>query len=117
MKAILLSDEWKCRVSARFARLLAFILTMIVSITVIQGRAGAQEFRTVDNRPKLDRAALRANGLSVYESKRLVLVTDVPAELVEGLPELAINFLTRWFANLGLPGRKSRVRSSRSRAS
>lgn len=103
MKAILLSDERKCRVSARFARQLAFILTMIVSITVIQGRVGAQEFRTVDNRPKLDRAALRANGLSVYESKRLVLVTDVPAEMVEGLPELADQLFDTLVRELGAP--------------
>lgn len=47
------------------------------------------EFRLPDDRPKLDRAELRACGLNILESRHLVLVTDVPLPQVQELPALA----------------------------
>ena len=47
------------------------------------------QFRLPDDRPKLDREELRACGLHVIESRRLVLVTDVVSSDVKDLPLLA----------------------------
>ena len=47
------------------------------------------QFRLPDDRPLLDREKLTALGFSIVESKRLILVTDLPAESVSDLPPLA----------------------------
>ncbi|MEY3176631.1 MAG: hypothetical protein RLZZ436_4545 [Planctomycetota bacterium] len=46
-------------------------------------------FRLPDDRPPLDPAALEAAGLRIFQSRRLLLVTDAPPADVSGLPELA----------------------------
>lgn len=48
-----------------------------------------QRFRLPDDRPPLDRAALRSQGFTIVESTHLVLVTDLPADAVTELPPLA----------------------------
>lgn len=45
--------------------------------------------RMANDQPVLNSARLRAVGIRRYESRRLVLLTDLPAERVAGLPELA----------------------------
>ncbi|MFN9718783.1 MAG: hypothetical protein ACK58L_08830, partial [Planctomycetota bacterium] len=79
------------------------LLALIFLTNVIPDDGFAQEFRTVDNRPKLDRTRLESCGLSVYESKRLILVTDVPTELVRDLPELADQLFDALVRELGAP--------------
>ena len=49
----------------------------------------ADEFRLPDDRPALDRDKLESCGLSVLESKHLILVTDAPLAEVQDLPVLA----------------------------
>ncbi len=48
-----------------------------------------QRFRLPDDRPKLNRDELLAEGLRVVESEHLILVTDLPQESVADLPQLA----------------------------
>lgn len=78
------------------AVLLILLLTNIVSHNV-----NAQELRTIDNRPDLDREKLTASGLKVYESKRLILVSDVAPELIQDLPALADELYEELVKSLG----------------
>ncbi|MBC7966474.1 MAG: hypothetical protein H7Z17_11195, partial [Fuerstia sp.] len=48
-----------------------------------------QRFRDSDDRPKLNRDELLAEGLRIVESEHLILVTDLPLESVSDLPRLA----------------------------
>ena len=47
------------------------------------------QFRLPDDRPVLDREKLKSLGFVIVESKRLILVTDLPVESVMDLPQLA----------------------------
>lgn len=49
----------------------------------------ASELRLPDDRPELNRSELAQHGLHVLESRRLILVTDVPLAEVKDLPPLA----------------------------
>ncbi len=53
------------------------------------GDQGPPQFRLADDRPLLDRENLKSLGFNIVESKRLILVTDLPAESVSVLPPLA----------------------------
>lgn len=47
------------------------------------------QFRLPDDRPLLDREKFKSLGFRIVESRRLILVTDLPAESVRNLPPLA----------------------------
>ena len=86
------------------------LLTMIVGCAVACNTLQAGEFRLPDDRPALDRARLQASGLNVVESKRLVLVTDLPLDVVKQLPPLADALFEELEQQLGplLPSRDGR---------
>ena len=70
---------------------LVLLLTLLAAGARFGGNAEvfADEFRLPDDRPVLDRAKLESCGLSVLESKHLILVTDAPLAEVQDLPVLA----------------------------
>lgn len=49
----------------------------------------ADRFRSADDRPPWDESQLAAAGIRVYRSKRLILLSDCPAEQVQLLPAIA----------------------------
>ncbi len=61
----------------------------IVDPQVPQAVAEVGQYRLPDDRPSLDEARLRNAGISVIRSKHLVLLTDVPENLVSELPAVA----------------------------
>lgn len=76
--------------------LLSLLLLCHLTLVCFSASARAQEISTTvgrspqrlpDTRRPLDRARLGAAGLQVLESRRLLLVTDVPLEQVRGIPE------------------------------
>ncbi len=86
--------DWLCstlravRDSARILALFLFAL-MVYPGVVNCGMIFADEFRLPDDRPVLDRDKLESCGLSVLESKHLILITDAPLAEVQDLPVLA----------------------------
>ena len=86
--------DWLCstlRAVRDSARILAlFLIALMPDPGVVNcGMIFADEFRLPDNRPVLDRDKLESCGLSVLESKHLILVTDAPLAEVQDLPVLA----------------------------
>lgn len=81
----------------RFALLLATRCLMALTVMSATGvfslpwslSLQARENRLPDDRPELDRTELAQHGLHVLESRRLILVTDVPLADVKHLPPLA----------------------------
>jgi hypothetical protein len=70
------------------------MLTVVLLPSVLSFPASAQDgsapgFRLSDDRPKLDRQALQAAGLRIFQARHLLLVTDAAEADVQGLPELA----------------------------
>lgn len=65
---------------------------LLLSLTVVMvctTAVHAAEFRLPDDRRKLDAATLNECGLQIVESRRLILVTDLPLDAVRDLPPLA----------------------------
>ena len=86
--------DWLCstlRAVRDSARILAlFLIALMPDPGVVNcGMIFADEFRLPDDRPVLDRDKLESCGLSVLESKHLILVTDAPLAEVQDLPVLA----------------------------
>ena len=71
--------------------LLCHLTPMVFSVSVraqeTSTTVGRPPQRLPDTRRPLDRARLGAAGLQVLESRRLLLVTDVPLKQVQGIPE------------------------------
>lgn len=57
--------------------------------------------RMANDQPALNSARLKAVGIRRYESQRLVLLTDLPAERIAGLPELADQLFHQLEAHFG----------------
>lgn len=57
--------------------------------------------RMANDQPELNEARLQAVGIDRYESRRLVLLTDLPAERVAGLPALADQLFERLERHFG----------------
>ncbi len=70
----------------RTLRVVALFITALVALACT---SNAADLRLPDDRKKLDPDKLTACGLRIVQSKRLVLVTDVPLEEVRNLPLLA----------------------------
>ena len=67
--------------------------------TIVAG--SADRFRLPDDRPKLNREELLAEGLRIVESRHLILVTDLPLETVTDLPPLADSLFATLEQRLG----------------
>ncbi|MFM7038953.1 MAG: hypothetical protein ACKO2L_14665 [Planctomycetaceae bacterium] len=70
------------------------LLAAAVPHTVAAQAQQPPGFRLPDDRPPIDPTALDAAGLRLLRSRHLLLVTDAPAEDVNGLPELVDSFFT-----------------------
>lgn len=62
----------------------------------------ASQFRHADDRPPLDELLLSREGIQVYRSKRLILLSDCPAGQVEALPQLADQLFESLESRLGV---------------
>ncbi|MEZ6132708.1 MAG: hypothetical protein R3C59_28915 [Planctomycetaceae bacterium] len=58
-------------------------------------------FRLPDNRPDINEERLRQAGVQRYEGRRLILLSDLPADDVRHLPELADGLFTALEAHFG----------------
>jgi hypothetical protein len=68
---------------------LSSLNSTVAPATIVSAADPAPRFRLPDDRPKLNREELLAEGLRIVESKHLILVTDLPLETVTDLPPLA----------------------------
>ncbi|MFN9370546.1 MAG: DUF1570 domain-containing protein [Planctomycetaceae bacterium] len=57
--------------------------------------------RQSDRRLLVDRAAVQAQGIARYESRRLILYTDIPRERAESLPKLMDRAYDAWISYCG----------------
>lgn len=77
----------RCRTARSALWLMAVLLAGVTCCNASLLRAA--QFRLPDDRPELNPSELAQHGLRVLESRRLILVTDVPLEDVSHLPPLA----------------------------
>jgi len=104
------SSQLSAASDLRFALLLAsrcLMALMVMSATGVFGlprslSLQASENRLPDDRPLLNRSELKTHGLHVLESRRLLLVTDVPLQDVKDLPPLADALFDELQRQLGL---------------
>lgn len=72
------------------------------SLPVDEVPAEAIATRIADRRPDLNPARLQAAGIRMLQSKRLVLLTDLPEAQVAGLPEIADQLFDHLESHFGL---------------